>query len=108
MPRSSPRRGLQIMRTQSTRKAGGTLTSPEMYIRLTSLEMERARRVMERDRLLERIRLLDERIVKIADEQYEMRHRIGMGDAQQRTSDSPHLRSSPAAESSESQRGLTY
>lgn len=76
MARSSPRRGLQIMRTQSTRKAVGTLTSPEMYIRLTSLEMERARRVMERDRLLERVRLLDERIAKIADEQREMRSRI--------------------------------
>ena len=66
------------MRTQSTRKAAETLSSPEMYIRLTSLEMERARRVVERDRLVQRIQLLDERISKIAIEQAEMKHRIDM------------------------------
>lgn len=76
MPPSSPRRGLQIMRTQSTRKATSNLSSPELYIRLTSLEMERSRRVIERDRLLERIRILDERIAKIAQEQLDMRARI--------------------------------
>ncbi|MCC6511087.1 MAG: hypothetical protein IT423_18440 [Pirellulaceae bacterium] len=76
MVRSSPRRGLQIMRTQSTRKAVGSLNSPEMYIRLTSLEMERSRREMERNRLLDRVRILDERITKIVEEQSEMRQRI--------------------------------
>lgn len=76
MPPPSPRRGLQIMRTQSTRKATNNLSSPELYIRLTSLEMERARRAMERDRLLERVRILEGRIVKIVEEQAEMRARI--------------------------------
>lgn len=103
MPPSSPRRGLQIMRTQSTRKATSNLSSPELYIRLTSLEMERARRVIERDRLLERIRILDERIAKIAEEQTDMRSRIDQAN--------PPL-TDPAATprniSSDSQFGFTY
>ncbi len=76
MPPPSPRRGLQTMRTQSSRKATNNLSSPELYIRLTSLEMERARRAMERDRLLERVRILDERIAKIAEEQADLRVRV--------------------------------
>ncbi len=84
MARFSHRRGLQTMRTQSTRKAGETLTSPEMYIRLTSLEMERARRVVERERLIQRIQLLDERIGKIVIEQAEMKHRLDLNDQSQR------------------------
>ena len=109
MARISHRRGLQIMRTQSTRKAGGTLTSPEMYIRLTSLEMERARRVMERDRLLERVQLLDERIAKINTEQSEMRLRIDLVDTQNRA---PESRSAPASSTTSGKDanpyGLTY
>ena len=76
MPPPSPRRGLQTMRTQSSRKATNNLSSPELYIRLTSLEMERARRVIERDRLMDRIRTLDERIAKIAEEQSDLRIRV--------------------------------
>ena len=76
MPPPSPRRGLQTMRTQSSRKATNNLSSPELYIRLTSLEMERARRVIERDRLMDRIRILDERIAKIAEEQADLRLRV--------------------------------
>ncbi len=83
MATPSPRRGLQIMRTQSTRKANSNLSSPELYLRLTSLEMERARRVMERDRLLERMRILDERIGKIAEEQAQMRARLDQAHANQ-------------------------
>lgn len=76
MPASSQRRGLQSLRTQATRKATNNLSSPEIYIRLTALEMERARRIMERDRLLERVRILDQRIAQIAEEQAEMRFRV--------------------------------
>lgn len=97
------------MRTQSTRKAAGTLTSPEMYIRLTSLEMERARRVMERDRLLQRIVLLDERILKIAEEQLDMRQRIDFNGHPDVPPPLSSLRGSqPAAGNHDNSRGLTY
>ncbi len=105
MPPPSQRRGLQIMRTQSTRKATTILSSPELYIRLTSLEMERARRVMERDRLQERIRILDERIVQIAEEQAEMRARIDRVDG---TSKSSQAGPEPGEHNSSSPFGFTY
>lgn len=76
MGKPRPRRGLQNVRTQSSRRAISTLQSPELYIKLTSLEMERSRRIVERDRLLERVRILDERLQEIALEQDEMRFRI--------------------------------
>lgn len=82
MAKSTPRRGLQNMRTQSSRKAIASLRSPELYLRLTSLEMERSRRVVERDRLCERITVLDERIQEIGIEQEEMRCRIAERDAE--------------------------
>lgn len=97
------------MRTQSTRKAAETLSSPEMYIRLTSLEMERARRVVERDRLVQRIQLLDERISKIAIEQAEMKHRIDMKELSQHLP-TPHLAANERQQSvaTENTYGLTY
>ena len=76
MGKPGPRRGLQNVRTQSSRRAISTLQSPELYIKLTSLEMERSRRIVERDRLIDRVRILDERLVEIATEQDEMRLRI--------------------------------
>ncbi len=76
MGKPTPRRGLQNVRTQSSRRAIASLQSPELYIKLTSLEMERSRRIVERDRLLDRVRVLDERLVEIAREQDEMRYRI--------------------------------
>ncbi len=82
MSGSSQRRGLQSLRTQATRKATNHLSSPEIYIRLTALEMERARRIMERDRLLERVRILDQRIAQISLEQAEMRYRVDQAEAQ--------------------------
>lgn len=99
------------MRTQSTRKATNNLSSPEIYIRLTSLEMERARRVMERDRLLERVRTLDERIAKISEEQAEMRARIDRPEPS--GANSPHDANDPNSRRDngngrDSQFGFTY
>lgn len=93
------------MRTQSSRKATSHLTSPELYIRLTSLEMERARRVIERDRLLGRIRILDERIAKIAEEQTDLKTRVDRASAA-----GPHV-STPEnglVDGRDSQFGFTY
>ena len=76
MGKPMPRRGLQSVRTQSSRRATATLQTPELYIKLTSLEMERSRRILERERLLDRVRVLDERLLEIAHEQDEMKYRI--------------------------------
>ncbi len=99
------------MRTQSTRKATSNLSSPELYIRLTSLEMERARRAMERDRLLERIRIIDERLSKIAQEQAEMKQRIELTQQDPNAShptDAPMRHPTTREEGRESQFGFTY
>ncbi len=76
MARNSPRRSLQNVRTQSTRRAIGTLSSPELYIMLTSLEMERSRRIMERNRLLDRVETLNERLRTVEAEQEDIRSLI--------------------------------
>ncbi len=106
MPSPTTRRGLQTVRTQSTRKANANLSGPELYIRLTSLEMERTRRVTERDRLLERVRILDQRIHEINDEQHNFRARIDRANAQNQL-----LAEDPASGSSGSNSsgfGFTY
>lgn len=76
MRNSMPRRGLHNMQTRTSRKAIASLQSPEMYLKLTSLEIERSRRVMELDNLLERMNKLSVRIQAITDEQDALRLRI--------------------------------
>ncbi len=78
MARNSPRRSLQNVRTQSTRRAIGTLSSPELYIMLTSLEMERSRRILERNRLLDRVETLNERLRSVEAEQEDIRRLINL------------------------------
>ncbi len=107
MPAPSQRRGLQSLRTQATRKATSNLSSPEIYIRLTALEMERARRIMERDRLLERVRILDQRIAQIAEEQAEMRDRVDHADTAL-PDRAQRERSSHGAADQSNQFGFTY
>ena len=72
----SPRRGLHNMRSRTTRRATASQTSPELYLKLTSLEIERSRRVTEFDNLSERLRSLAERIRTISEEQVELRLRL--------------------------------
>jgi hypothetical protein len=105
MARPAPRRGLQNMRTQSSRKAVASLQSPELYLRLTSLEMERSRRILEKDRLVERIAILDERISEIATEQEEMRQRISERDRAITMSSKPIV---TVQSTRSTTRGLTY
>jgi len=62
-------RGLQSLRTHTTRRALPSQKKHELYLKLTTLEMENARRVIERDALVKRLALLDERLVSIASEQ---------------------------------------
>jgi len=64
------------MQTRASKKAIATLKSPEMYLKLTSLEIERSRRVLELDNLLERVSKLSARIHSIANEQEALRLRI--------------------------------
>jgi len=65
-------RGLQSLRTHTTRRALPSQKKHELYLKLTTLEMENARRVIERDALVKRLALLDERLVSIASEQAEL------------------------------------
>jgi len=62
-------RGLQSLRTHTTRRALPSQKKHELYLKLTTLEMENARRVIERDALVKRLAMLDERLVNIASEQ---------------------------------------
>lgn len=62
-------RGLQSLRTHTTRRALPSQKKHELYLKLTTLEMEIARRVIERDALVKRLTMLDERLGNIASEQ---------------------------------------
>ena len=76
MRNAAPRRGLHNMRSRTTRKTTASQTSPELYLKLTSLEIERSRRVSELDNLMQRMQTLSERIKSISDEQLELRRRL--------------------------------
>ena len=101
MRNASPRRGLHNMRTRTTRKATASQTSPELYLKLTSLEIERSRRVNELSNLMERMQTLSERIQSIADEQAELRQRLHGPEAE------PTL-SQMASSKNNNQVGFTY
>jgi|694.fasta_scaffold96519_4 chromosome segregation ATPase len=77
-----PRRGLHSMQTRASRKAVASLQTPELYLKLTSLEIERSRRANELEYLMERLSNLQNRIRTIVEEQDELQGRI---DVQQRT-----------------------
>jgi chromosome segregation ATPase len=77
-----PRRGLHSMQTRASRKAVASLQTPELYLKLTSLEIERSRRANELEYLMERLNNLQNRIRTIVEEQDELQSRI---DVQQRT-----------------------
>jgi len=70
------RRGLQTLRTHTTRRALPTQKKHELYLKLTTLEMEKARRVIERESLAKRIAILDARLVEVATEQMELLARL--------------------------------
>ena len=76
MRNSMPRRGLHSMQTRASRKATASLETPELYLKLTSLEIERSRRANELENLLERINKLQNRINTIVGEQEELQRRI--------------------------------
>lgn len=69
MSRRLDRRGLQILRTHTTRRALPTQKRHELYLKLTTLEMEKARRITERQALLKRLAIIDERLNAVACEQ---------------------------------------
>jgi len=66
------RRGLQSLRTHTTRRALPSQKKHELYLKMTTLEMEKARRVIERDALVKRLDMLDERLNCITSEQSDL------------------------------------
>jgi chromosome segregation ATPase len=76
MRNSMPRRGLHNMQTRASRKAVASLQTPELYLKLTSLEIERSRRANELENLMERVSKLQNRIRSIEGEQEELQIRI--------------------------------
>lgn len=70
------------MQTRASRKAVASLPTPELYLKLTSLEIERSRRANELEYILERLSSLQNRIRAIVEEQDILQSRI---DAQQGT-----------------------
>jgi chromosome segregation ATPase len=101
MRNSMPRRGLHSMQTRASRKAIASLETPELYLKLTSLEIERSRRANELENLLERINKLQNRINTIVGEQEELQRRIA---AQQGTVPQDVL----TASNSNPSMGFTY
>jgi predicted nuclease with TOPRIM domain len=90
MRNASPRRGLHSMRSRTTRKATASQTSPELYLKLTSLEIERSRRLNELENLKVRMQTLCERIQSISDEQADLRGRLDTWQPEPNLSQ-PHL-----------------
>ncbi len=64
------------MQTRASRKAVASLQTPELYLKLTSLEIERSRRANELENLMERVNKLQNRIRTIVGEQEELQIRI--------------------------------
>ena len=56
------RSGLNRMRTHASRRLAENLRPHELYMKLTSLEIERARRITERDATLSRLGIINDRI----------------------------------------------
>lgn len=84
MARSNLRPSLANMRTHTTRKSSAALQRHELYMKLTSLEIERSRRATERDATLERVAMIEQRIAAIEAEQSLVRsllERAGAGDS---------------------------
>lgn len=101
MRNSMPRRGLHSMQTRASRKAVASLRTPELYLKLTSLEIERSRRANELENLMERMRKLQDRIGAIVEEQEQLQIRIA---AQQGTIPD----NLPAPASTNNSVGFTY
>ena len=101
MRNASPRRGLHSMRSRTTRKATASQTSPELYLKLTSLEIEKTRRLSELENLKERMQTLCQRIQSISDEQVELRGRLEAWQPELALSPSPSPRQNNNV-------GLTY
>lgn len=92
MSAKSTRQGLQSIRTQTSRRATATLKKHELYMKLTSLEIERARRTTERDALVQRLRMLEERIAVIVADQTRIEQEIDQS-VPNTTGDGQHPRS---------------
>jgi len=72
MKRNSNRRGLQTMRTITSRRANPTQQRHEFYLKLTTLEMEKTRREIERDTLIHRLNIIEERLQQVFAEQEDL------------------------------------
>lgn len=73
MPKSIPRPSITNVRTHSTRRSSAALAKHELYMKLTSLEIERSRRATERKATIDRIAMIDRRLEAIESEQEEVR-----------------------------------
>lgn len=101
MRNSMPRRGLHSMQTRASRKAVASLQTPELYLKLTSLEIERSRRANELENLMERVHKIQARIGTIIQEQEQLQTRIA---AQQGTT----IANLPMPASTNNSVGFTY
>jgi hypothetical protein len=89
------------MQTRASRKAVASLQTPELYLKLTSLEIERSRRANELENLMERVHKIQARIGTIIQEQEQLQTRIA---AQQGTT----IVNLPMPASTNNSVGFTY
>jgi len=80
--RNSLSRSLQNVRTLSTRSSHAALRPHELYLRLSSLEIERTRRATERRAALDRLGLIESRLSDIESEQDEIWQALAEGNSE--------------------------
>lgn len=73
MTPTNRRRSITNVRTHSTRRTSPALAKHELYMKLTSLEIERSRRDTERRATNQRLEMIDERLREIEAEQQQIR-----------------------------------
>jgi hypothetical protein len=64
------------MQNRASRRPTDSQKSPDLYLKLASLEIERSRRVAELDALAERMNKTSQRVRLISEEQETLRRRI--------------------------------
>lgn len=72
------RSGLDRIRTHVNRRMSAGQQTHELYMKLTSLEIERTRRMTERDATAKRLQTIDDRIANIETEQDAVKTKLNL------------------------------
>jgi hypothetical protein len=105
MARANHRPSLANVRTHTTRKSSAALKKHELYMKLTSLEIERSRRETERNATVGRVAIIDQRLALIVAEQDIIRGLL----ANTELDDAPnHPSPSPKSQPAQNRNGMQF